>query len=173
MTGLCSSGHVTYMPLHHRWRTRAVLHDSYGKRDLEHYIDIMEEIYNTLPKVCFVWALIDSPEQYRMEAFLRFREGCRQEYDELTSMIVALQEKNEVSVQGISFQCVAVSEYTRALPSSAQRCSSCKEKIPESADIIWRLCQKHTLCLACYKYYSSRSLNPAYSCRCITPEAVE
>jgi hypothetical protein len=150
-----------------------VLHDSYDKRDLERYIDIIDEIYRTLPKVCFVWALADSPEQYRMEALRRFREGCRPEYDELTPMIVALQEENEVSIQGLSFQCVAISEYTRALPSSAQRCSSCKEKFPEGADIIWRLCQKHTLCVPCYKYHSSRNLNPAYSCLCIALDAVE
>ncbi|EXL66034.1 hypothetical protein FOPG_17773 [Fusarium oxysporum f. sp. conglutinans race 2 54008] len=102
----------------------------------------MDWIYRSTSKGCFVWALIDSPEEYRVEALRQFKECLRQEYDEAISMIAALQKGNDTSTSEILFQCVAVSEYVRTLPSSAQRCSSCGQATPEGADIIRRRCQK-------------------------------
>ncbi|EXK76487.1 hypothetical protein FOQG_18772 [Fusarium oxysporum f. sp. raphani 54005] len=156
--------------LYDRLNTRDVLHETYDKKYLTSYILKMDWIYRSTSKGCFVWALIDSPEEYRVEALRQFKECLRQEYDEAISMIAALQKGNDTSTLEILFQCVAVSEYVRTLPSSAQRCSSCGQATPEGVDIIRRRCQKHIFFTTCYDEYSSKSLKSIYSwCPCFDP----
>lgn len=156
-----------------RWKTRAILHETCDKRSLKSYDESLDWIYKRLPKESVIWALIDSSEEYRLEAFQLFRKGCRPEYDELASKIADVQKDNETSTPEIIIQCLAVSGYMKTLPFSAQRCSCCGETIKEGADIIWRRCKKHIFCMSCYDSHSSRGLKLIHSwCRCINPIAL-
>jgi len=89
--------------LYDRLNTRDVLHETYDKKYLTSYILKMDWIYRSTSKGCFVWALIDSPEEYRVEALRQFKECFRQEYDEAISMFAALKKGNDTSLQRYYF----------------------------------------------------------------------